>query len=383
MNKHDVNDTLCDAGDEGVRARNDRAKNFNGNGGGTRFTLKRFEDIKPSTVPNYLIKGLLPRQGLAVIWGPPKSGKSFVSFDLAMCIALGRDYRGRRVRQGGVIYLAVEGGAGFARRVEAWRRRHLDRHYAAVPFHLLDVPLDLVAEHAALITAIHEQVADPPAAVFVDTLNRALGGGDENSAADMGKLIHAADALHTAFGCLVVLVHHCGINNTRPRGHTSLAGANDVQISVSKDSAGVITVSVEHMKDGAPGQPFACRLETVEIGLDDEGGAGTSCVVVPADAAAASASKGAGKTVTSNQARFLDILVDATIDAPEPHRTTISIPGGRTAISREWLKMCCISKGWLEEDRNAKSRAKLSEMINTLAGKRLIGCLNLYIWDAR
>jgi hypothetical protein len=26
---------------------------------------------------NYAVKGLLPRAGLAVVWGPPKSGKSF------------------------------------------------------------------------------------------------------------------------------------------------------------------------------------------------------------------------------------------------------------------------------------------------------------------
>src|SRR4051812_4182999 len=50
-----------------------------GKGSSTRFTIKRFEDIKPSTLPNYLVHGLLPREGLATIRGPPKSGKSFVA----------------------------------------------------------------------------------------------------------------------------------------------------------------------------------------------------------------------------------------------------------------------------------------------------------------
>ena len=37
-----------------------------------RFTLTRFADIK-----RYCVKGFLPRSGLAVVWGPPKCGKSF------------------------------------------------------------------------------------------------------------------------------------------------------------------------------------------------------------------------------------------------------------------------------------------------------------------
>jgi len=59
-----------------------------------RFRLKRFAEIKLSTNPNYLIKGILPRVGLAVIWGPPKCGKSFWTFDAAMHIALDWPYRG-------------------------------------------------------------------------------------------------------------------------------------------------------------------------------------------------------------------------------------------------------------------------------------------------
>ena len=90
-----------------------------------QFKLKRFHEIVLSTAPNYLIKGLLPRRGLAVIWGLPKCGKSFVAFDMGMHIALGRSYRDRRVQAGTVVYLAPEGGGGFPARVEAWRQRFL------------------------------------------------------------------------------------------------------------------------------------------------------------------------------------------------------------------------------------------------------------------
>src|SRR5262249_15456607 len=97
----------------------------NGKGGQQRFQLHAFDTITISTTPNYLVMGILPRVGLVVVWGPPKCGKSFWTFDLVMHVALGWQYRGRKVRQGPVVYCAVEGGYGFRYRIEAWRQRHL------------------------------------------------------------------------------------------------------------------------------------------------------------------------------------------------------------------------------------------------------------------
>src|SRR5262245_21070001 len=88
-----------------------------------RFHLLKFEDIKPDTRRRYLIKGLIPRDGLIVFWGPPKCGKSFKCTDLALHIALGREYRGRRVERGLVIYIICEGQSGFPARIEAFRRK--------------------------------------------------------------------------------------------------------------------------------------------------------------------------------------------------------------------------------------------------------------------
>lgn len=41
------------------------------------YPLQAFEIVRLNTAcRNYLVKGLLPNSGLAVIWGPPKCGKS-------------------------------------------------------------------------------------------------------------------------------------------------------------------------------------------------------------------------------------------------------------------------------------------------------------------
>jgi hypothetical protein len=42
-----------------------------------RFKLTRFDDIKISTAPNYLVKNILPREGLAVFWGRRNAANRF------------------------------------------------------------------------------------------------------------------------------------------------------------------------------------------------------------------------------------------------------------------------------------------------------------------
>src|SRR5262249_36402669 len=89
-----------------------------------RFKLTAFKDVKIGTTTNYLVKGIVPREGLIVVWGPPKCGKSFWTFDLSMHVALDWKYRGCRVKQGRVVYLALEGRGGFAGRIEAFKKFH-------------------------------------------------------------------------------------------------------------------------------------------------------------------------------------------------------------------------------------------------------------------
>jgi hypothetical protein len=101
-----------------------------------RFHLVPFEEIRLGTEPQYLVKGIIPRVGLTVIWGPPKCGKSFWIFDLSMHVALGWPYRGRRVQQGPVVYCAFEGQNGISARVEAFRQTFPINAGAPVPFYL-------------------------------------------------------------------------------------------------------------------------------------------------------------------------------------------------------------------------------------------------------
>jgi hypothetical protein len=246
-----------------------------------RIKLVPFDKITLGTDRRYLVKGLIPYPGLTVIWGPPKCGKSFWTLDLVMSVVLGEDYRGRRVHQGPIVYCAFEGQSGIQQRIEAYRQRHLAEGAEGIEFFLEPVTLDLIKEHADLIAAIRTNRVKP-VAVVLDTLNRSLNGS-ESSDEDMSAYVRAADAIREAFNCSVLIVHHCGINDSRPRGHTSLTGAADAQLAVKRDHALNIAVTVEFMKDGDAGAEIVSKLDIFEIGLDEDGDPIKCGVVVQAE----------------------------------------------------------------------------------------------------
>jgi hypothetical protein len=235
-------------------------------------------------MPRGLVKGVFPSTGLAVIWGPPKCGKSFWMLDVLMHVALGWEYRGRRVTQGAVVYCALEGQANLPLRKEAfWKAKLADKPEADPPLFLMTRPINLVKDGEALAVSIREQVGDTtPSAVCIDTLNRSLHGS-ESSDEDMSEYVRAADAVRDAFDCLVIIIHHCGHGADRPSGHSSLMGALDVQIGVKRDASDNVVAEIELAKDGADGLQFVSRLRVVEVAVDQDGEPITSLVVDPVD----------------------------------------------------------------------------------------------------
>ncbi|HEY2707553.1 MAG TPA: AAA family ATPase [Caulobacteraceae bacterium] len=294
----------------------------------SRIRLIPFGEITLGTRRRDLVQGLIPRVGLVVVWGPPKSGKSFWVFDLAMHVTLDWPYRGRRVHPGPVIYCAFEGQAGIEARAAAFRQRFLAEEPAAIPFYLEPVSLDLVADHRELIAAVRQHLAHlEPVAVVLDTLNRSLRGS-ESSDEDMTAYVRAADAIREAFECVVIVVHHCGVDDGRPRGHTSLSGAADAQLSVKRDAEGNIAVEVELAKDGRQGDSLLSCLEVVEVGLDEDGETITSCVIVPAEGEFSSPAKRlSGVTKTA-----FELLQKAIDEAGEPAPGGPHFPPGARTI---------------------------------------------------
>jgi hypothetical protein len=343
-----------------------------------RFPLVPFDRLTISTEPAYLVKGILPCRGLAVIWGPPKCGKSFLSFDMLLHVALGWPYRGRRVKQGAVVYAALEGASGFGARAEAFRQAHMAEQASAdIPFRLMPARLSLVADHQAFIAAIKMQGLIP-AVICIDTLNRSIAGSESDDK-DMGAYVKAADALREAFNCLVVIVHHCGVDATRPRGHTSLTGAVDAQLAVKRESSGTVTLTVEYMKDGPEGDVFASRLDQAEVGADPDGDAITSCVVVPIESRAAAAEP----AKLSKAAKLaLQALSETLLELGREPGSSPHIPAGVNVVTiAEWRERA-YRMGISDAGADAKRKAFKRAYEDLLFAKR-IGIWDEQAWLAK
>jgi hypothetical protein len=295
-----------------------------GTEGSNRYTLYSVDELFTLEPPEWLIEGLMPTRALAVHFGPSASAKSFVALDWALSIATGRDWCGRKVKPGPVIYVVGEGTSGISRRVSAWMLHHgVDRVPDA--FFLLQAPVLMSpADVTALVSAIRQRSNEAALIVF-DTLARAFVGGEENSAKDMGLLVGGCQQLQIETGATVLVIHHAGKPKGKKaaameRGSSALRAAAEVVIAQSK-KGDLVTVENEKQKDDEQFPAIKLRMRVLNLGVDEKTGKPiTSCVLVPADG----------------------IVPDVQVEAPRSNGSELlaldTLEGLREASSGEWHK---------------------------------------------
>lgn len=243
------------------------------------FTLMSIPDalLKPSIA--WLVKGLIPSRGLGAIYGASGSGKTFLVLDLLMSICSGQNWFGYKIKKKQtVVYLALEGGAGIKDRLEAY----LIHNKIPAPdnFFLIIDQFDIRSESAELIEAI---LRVNPAIVVIDTLNQSAAGADENSNVDMSLIVSKGQEIANAIDGLTLFVHHSGKDTSRGlRGHSSLNASLDIAIEV-KSSPLAKSFRITKSKDGACGSDQGFSLQIIELGIDSDGDAIDSCVVLAED----------------------------------------------------------------------------------------------------
>lgn len=234
-----------------------------------------FAEHKP---PGWIVKGVLPRAELGVIYGSSGSGKTFFILDLVCSIAQGAEWRGNRVKQGNVVYVAAEGAGGLRSRLCALGL-HRGVDLATVGLGVIpDAPNLLVVDDVkAVISSV--RAFGKTSVIVVDTLAQVIPGGDENSGEDIGKVLKHCRELGKHTGAMVLLVHHSGKDATKgARGWSGLRAACDVEIEVVRvDDDRVATVT--KLKDGIDGADMPFKLLPVQIGLDEDGDTVSSCVI--------------------------------------------------------------------------------------------------------
>lgn len=254
----------------------------------SKFAVVPADTFSQRKPPSWIVKGVLPKAELVVLFGESGAGKSFVSLDIAMAIARGLPWRGCRTKQGRVAYIAAEGAGGFRNRLVAYRDHVMHAGFGTDEgeldnFGVIHAAPNLLEKADALEVAKSVIAWNRADVIFVDTLAQTMPGGNENAGEDMGKVLAHCKGIHRATGATVVLIHHAGKDTTRgARGWSGLRAAADAEIEVIRAADGRM-VRISKQKDGDDALAWGFRLEQVQIGVDEDGDSITSCVVVEAD----------------------------------------------------------------------------------------------------
>ena len=250
----------------------------------SRHHVVMFSEIEAAPRKSWLVDGLLGAGELSCTYGAPGCGKSVLAGDLAAHVAAGLPWFGRRVAQEAVLYFAAERPALVMRRFAAIRA---SRGWNDLPLAVVSGGLDLKSNRTdanAIITQalVLQKIAKRRVGLIVlDTVSRALNGGDENSSKDMGALVATLAHIQQATDAHLLALHHVPHEQQRMRGHGALLAACDATLRVEKLST-VRIATLEKANDAIEGAKLAFTLASVELHRDPETGQITSAPVVEA-----------------------------------------------------------------------------------------------------
>lgn len=255
------------------------------------------ENVEPLQVVEHLVSGYT---GLTA---PPGAGKSAVLSHLALCVAAGREFCGRRVRQGPVLYIAAE-----ERAVMEMRLREAAELLALPP----DTPVYVMQERAPalgdetsrdmilhrLTTTIraieHAHNNTPLRLIVLDTLAASLAvSGAEENGAGMATLSSACDELCTLHPQLALIAaHHPPKDEAMSlwRGHSSGPGALRVllQLKHEEGESGRTLVCVKSRAfpntfRGEAHNRIQFVLDAVPTGVKDQWGNAKTAILMRAE----------------------------------------------------------------------------------------------------
>lgn len=262
---------------------------LNGNAPSTEpievFALEWYAALDRIKPLKHLVKDLMLEGSLFVVYGESNSGKTFWLMDVCLCIAAGIAWRTRPTARGLVLYVAGEGAGSVKLRVAAYRQERQDIP-AGIPFAVISQAVNFLSRESVdklirTLQAAQAEAGEQPALVILDTFARAIPGGNENDAQDVGAAVAAADRIRAEVGCAVGFIHHSGKDPAKgARGSSALRAAADTEIFVEGQS-GQRIATVTKQRDLEPDGPMPFDLASVQIDTVD--GPVTSCVVRQCD----------------------------------------------------------------------------------------------------
>lgn len=316
----------------------------------------------------WLIDDWLPSSGIAAIYGHPGSGKSFLALHMAAHVASGKEWAGRHVERGLVLYVVAEGATGFRNRMFAMREN--GEIAPDAPLAYVATPIDMQAENGdvkALIQTI-KVAADAcgmkPAMIVLDTLSKTFGAGKENTD-DMVNYVNNCQRVASSFDCLTVVVHHRPKDQDSKdlRGHSSLRGNVDTTILV--EAGDIKTATTLKQKDGEDNIQVRFKLHRTVIGQDKRGKEVSTCLVEITDE---HPQEDALKGLTGRERDALTCLIELCSD-PEFDPETGEISDKPAAVAIGHWKDALTSEGTLSGDNSETAKKQFQRLRKSLQSK--------------
>ncbi|MBT6544746.1 MAG: AAA family ATPase [Rhodobacteraceae bacterium] len=230
--------------------------------------------------PQWLIEDLLEQDSLAIVFGASGTFKTFVVIDMALSVATGKDYHGRDVHQGAVVFIAGEGNYGFSRRTAAWFR-HYDLEQRGIPFLksaggivLSEDRMEEITQHLDAAQAHHGKLD----LICLDTLDRTIEGVEDNND-DTKRYLDFCDQLRVRYATTVLVVAHTGHQApNRAKGSTKLKDRMDASYQVRAWGDNNVDLIPRKMKDAE--EPSGLTFIRVPITVETFDGEETDSLVL-------------------------------------------------------------------------------------------------------
>lgn len=299
--------------------------------------------LRPSK--KYLVEGILDCGELSMIYGPPKTGKTFLGLDIACSVATGARIGRRSVRRGAVLYYALE-NSDWRKRLLAWKQGPRAKSVQAGRLPLLefveeriDLADDEDVESVIATVKAFAREAGAVRLIVIDTLARAWVG-DAKWSGPARQMLGGVDKIMRQTGATVLLIHHTTKDGETYGGHPIVEGWADGMISLTARK-GLQELRVASRRDAEAGDRICFRLKTVRMELvnPDTGEIETqdSCRVVWQDREAQHNKKkqGASRQQTEERDLVVKVLRDHTdgLSRKELRRKVDEMRGSKSTYS--------------------------------------------------
>lgn len=224
---------------------------------------------KPKPLREVIIEGLLRRGEVGNAIAATKVGKSWFALLLLMCVAIGRDWLGRRVAKGNVLLIDNElHQETIENRLAAvWSALQIDEATPKANFEYVVCRGNWLSLSELMAEIPKRHPAGSLNLIVIDAKYRLFGNGlEENSNDDQTEFHNQMDAFASVMNCPILLVHHSSKGDQNGKAVTdvgsgggSQARAVDLHLTIRPHQTEGMAVMEAGIRSFAKVEPVSLR----------------------------------------------------------------------------------------------------------------------------